>query len=189
MQTTLEPKTNHCLYIVLSRPRTMVAALVALYTRDLYTHSSIALDGSIATMYTFSRKWRYYPFYGGFVSERFGGGLLKRFKELQGAVISISVTKDQYERARQLILHMNDNKKRYKYDFLGFFGNVFRVGVNNNTRFTCSKFVAFVLQECGIAEFDQPLNLVRPQSLLDFRSNVVFEGDLKKYFQKTQISC
>ena len=132
MQTILEPSATYdngsqSLYIVLSRPRTMVAALVGIFTSDLYTHSSISLDSSITTMYTFSRKWRYYPFYGGFVSERFGGGLLKRFKELQGAVLSVNVTQAQYELAKQLILHMDENQKRYKYYFLCFFGKIFRV--------------------------------------------------------------
>lgn len=196
MQTTLENFTpftydseSQNLYIVLSRPRTMVAALVGLFTSDLYTHSSISLDGSIDIMYSFSRKWKYYPFYGGFVCEQFGGGLLKRFKNLPGTVICIKVTPEQYERAKQMILHMKENQKRYKYDYLGFFGNVFSFGVNSNKRFTCSKFVAFLLQECGVKKFDLPLNLVRPQSLLSCEGSIVFEGDLKKYFLKSQIRC
>lgn len=169
------------LYIVLSRPRTIVAALVGLFTHDLYTHSSVALDSSIGTMYSFSRRWRYYPFYGGFVSERFSGGMLKRFKELPGVVICINVSKTQYEIAKQLILEMKENQKRYKYDYLGFFGNVFSFGVNNSTRFTCSKFIAYMLQECGVTKFDRPLNLVRPQCLLSYGDNIIYEGDLKKY--------
>ncbi len=172
---------QHYIYIVLSRPRSVVANVIQAYTKDTYTHSAISFDPALLEMYSFTRKWSYYPFLGRLNNERFDVGLLKRCPTLPGLVIKLSITKDKYEKAKSLVERMISEKKLYKYDMKGFFGNLFNYSIENETRFTCSKFVAFILRECEVAEFSGGLNLIRPQMLLSLKGEVVFQGDLKVY--------
>lgn len=172
---------NYCVYVVLSRPRSIIARIIRIYTRDTYTHAAISFCSTLSEMYSFSRKWSYYPFLGRLSCERFDAGFLKRCHRLPGLVIKITLTPEAYEKAVRLVGLMLSQKERYKYDMRGFLGNIFKIGVDNRYRFTCSKFVAYILRECGIAEFKQALSLIRPQTLATLQGDVIYQGDLKQY--------
>ncbi|NLK38870.1 MAG: hypothetical protein GX303_01300 [Clostridiales bacterium] len=179
---------EYCLYVVLSRPRSIVAKIIQFYTRDTYTHAAISFCSCLSEMYSFSRKWSYYPFLGRLSCERFDSGFLKRCQYLPGLVIKISLTRDEYEKAKRLVNIMFSQKKLYKYDMRGFFGNIFNISINSKNRFTCSKFVAYILHESGIANFNQSLSLIRPQTLANIKGDVIYKGDLKKYAKVTSRS-
>lgn len=177
--------TGYCIYLVLSRPPSIVAKAIRVYTRDTYTHASISFDSSLSEMYTFSRKYSYYPFWGSLNCERFNSGFFKRCQHLPGIVIRVAMTACEYDKAKRLVADMFKKKQHYKYDMKGFFGNIFNFSIDSNTKFTCSKFVAYILRECGAAQFDLALSLVRPQTLTSVSGDIIYQGDLKKYCDKT----
>lgn len=57
------------IYLVLTHTGTMLSRLIKTFTKDEFTHSSIALDIDLKQLYSFGRLNPYNPFVGGFVHE------------------------------------------------------------------------------------------------------------------------
>ena len=172
---------NPSIYIVLTRSKSIAAKAVEIYKHDEFTHAAISLDSGLKTLYSFGRKWVRFPFIGCFCNEVLDKGFYATHETLPGVIIRLDITKAQYRRALKIISQFIKNKDAYKYNFLGFFGNVLGLEFKSEYRYTCSEFVAFVLQQSGIVEFDTPLNLIRPQQLANIKGHVIYKGDLKQY--------
>jgi hypothetical protein len=131
-------------------------------------------------MYSFSRKHVHNPFIGIFRQEEMNEGLYKNQKSVPGLIMEVEVSRQQYFKARKIIEHFVLNDKTYKYNYMGLLHSLLNKSVSYNDRFLCSEFVYYILNECGVADLNISRNLVRPQNLLDLKSNIVFIGDLKR---------
>ena len=96
-------------YIILTHTGTALSRIIKYYTKDEFTHSSIALDADLNEMYSFGRINPYNPFWGSFVHEYINKGTFKRFKKTRAEVYSILVTDEQYEKAKKVITYFNKN--------------------------------------------------------------------------------
>ncbi len=168
------------LYIVLTRTNSIVSHLIHLVTHDQYTHAALALDRDLQEMYSFGRKYTYYPFIGRFKHERLEEGLYRRSKKLPGIVLELEVTEDQYRQARSLIQQFIANRGRYKYNCRGLVYGLLNKPTKRDDRFLCSQFVYHVLHASGIVDFGVPANLVKPVDFLKLPVRVVYQGDLKQ---------
>lgn len=168
------------LYIVLTRTNSIVSYLIHLVTHDQYTHAALALDRDLQEMYSFGRKYTYYPFIGRFKHERLEEGLYRRSKKLPGIVLELEVTEDQYRQARSLIQQFIANRGRYKYNCRGLVYGLLNKPTKRDDRFLCSQFVYHVLHDSGIVDFGVPANLVKPVDFLKLPVRVVYQGDLKQ---------
>lgn len=166
-------------YIVLSRPRTVVSDLIYLVTKDTYTHAAISFDKELRTMYSFGRKYPYNPFYGRFKKEELDEGLYKRLDHLPGAVIELTVTQAQYDKAWELLSEFLTHPEKYKYNYLGLMDHLQERAVCRENRFVCSEFVYYILHNSGILDLGVSPNLVRPQTFLQVPGNLIYEGNLK----------
>ena len=173
---------NH-IYIVLTRTNTIVSRLIRLFMKDEYTHASIALDRDLRNMYSFGRKYIYNPFIGAFRREYIDKGVYKLQKAVPCIVLEVEVTEQQYQKAQSIINQFISNSHLYKYNYKGLIYNLFNIETYYDKRFLCSEFVYYVLNQSGIVDFNIPRNLVRPQSLLNVTSKIVFKGDLKSFGQ------
>jgi len=172
---------KYYLYIVLTRPKTVISKLIQLFKKDEYTHASISLNKGLDEMYSFARKYTHNPFIGIFKRENINKGLYKVHKVLPGLIMEVEVSKEQYEKVQELIESFIANSQRYKYNYKGLLYSVFnKEAANNDYRFMCSEFVYYLLKESQITDFHIPRNLVRPQSLLNIRNRIIFKGNLKE---------
>ena len=87
------------IYIILTHTGTILSTIIKYYTKDEFSHVSIALDADLEEMYSFGRLHPYNPFLGSFVHESIKKGTFKRFKNTKAKVYSLFVTDDQYEKA------------------------------------------------------------------------------------------
>jgi hypothetical protein len=168
------------LYVVLTRTNTVISRLIKHFTKDEYTHASISFDKELNNMYSFARRNTYNPFIGRFKKEDINEGLYKFCDTLPGAIIEIEVSKEQYEKANELLDHFILNSSLYKYNYKGLWYNLLNKPITNDHRFLCSEFVYHILKESSIADFKISRNLVRPQSLLDLEGTIVYKGNLKE---------
>ena len=68
------------IYIALMHTGTLLSNIIKCYTKDEFSHISIALDSELKEMYSFGRLHAYNPFWGSFVHEELNKGTYKRFK-------------------------------------------------------------------------------------------------------------
>ena len=85
------------IYIVLTHTGTNLSKIIKYYTKNEFSHVSIALDKELKQMYSFGRLNPYNPFWAGFVHEEINKGTFKRFEKTLAQIYSLDVTDNQYK--------------------------------------------------------------------------------------------
>lgn len=174
--------TEKRVYILLTDTGTVFTKLIKLYTKKPYNHASISFDSELSEVYSFGRKTANNPFVGGFVKEDIRKGL---FKQADCAIYSFTVSEVQMQKISRYIKEIEAQKENYRYNFLGLFGFILNKPIKRNKAFFCSQFVASVLKECNIIDFEKSPSLIAPNDLqkrAEFQ--FVYEGKLKTYHNK-----
>lgn len=173
------------LYIVLTHTGTALSTIIKCYTKDEFSHVSIALDADLEEMYSFGRLNPYNPFWGSFVHEYINKGTFKRFKNTRAEVYSIFVTDEQYEKARKTIAYFNNNKQKYKFNLLGLACVSINKKVIRKNTFYCAEFVEHILRVAGVSEVNELPKIIRPENFKQLQGiRLEYEGLLRKYKKK-----
>ncbi|WP_067842951.1 hypothetical protein [Amphibacillus sediminis] len=173
------------LYISLIKTKSPIGRLITLIKRDEVTHAAISLDKKLYTLHGFGRRSNWIPIIAGFRKETYSAGYYGRLKTLPGIVLEMDVTEAQYNKVAQIVSSFAQNQNKYHYSITKLISNLFNKEIQSTSSFICSEFVAYVLEKAGIMHFTTPLNLVRPQILLqELRKRQaipVYQGDMKHY--------
>ncbi len=172
------------IYIILSHTGTVLSNIIKSYTKDEFSHISIALDADLTQMYSFGRLNPYNPFWGGFVHEELNKGTFKRFKKTRANVYSFFVEDEQYEKIKQRINYFNTNKEKYRFNVIGLFFVSINKQVRRKNSFYCAEFVRHVLRFSGVPTNHLPA-IIRPENFKDIEGlHLEYQGLLKKYKKK-----
>lgn len=166
------------IYIVITKTNTVFAKLIRVFSGDQYNHVSIALDKSLKTMYSFGRVHVTNPFIGGLVNETPENPLLKNAKV---CVMSIDVTKEQYQYIQQKITEMYQKKEVYQYNFWGVVFAAFGLHITRKNHFYCSEFVLKLICKSGINSPWKENDIVRPEEFSLLQHQQVYQGSFSKY--------
>ena len=168
------------IYIILTHTGTMLSRIIKGYTRDEYSHVSVALDSELKEMYSFGRLHPYNPFITGFVHEYIDKGTFKRFKKTMTRVIELEISEEQYFKLRELIEKMQIQKEKYKFNLLGLFAVGFNIKRKKENYFYCAEFVKYAFEESDI-HMDLP-ELIKPESFKKMHiGKEVYTGLLRDY--------
>ena len=167
------------IYIVLTQTYTTIARIIKSITKDKYSHASISLDIKCNNMYSFGRKYIYYPFYGIFLKEDLRKGLFIRNKNALVVIYEIKVTKKQYNKIKDKIKEIELNNKGY--NIIGLLLAHFRVKLHRR-KYYCSEFVYEVLSNKEIEIYNKENTLFKPEELITNNRFVkIFEGKIRDY--------
>ena len=173
------------IYIILTHTGTILSNIIRLWTKDEFSHISIALDADLEEMYSFGRLNPYNPFWGSFVHEHINKGTFKRFKNTRAEVHSIFVTDEQYEKAKKIIKHFGNNKQKYKFNILGLACVSINKKITRKNTFYCAEFVKHILKVSGITEVNELPQIIRPENFKELQGmRLEYEGLLRKYKKK-----
>ena len=168
------------IYIVLTHTGTMLSKIIKSYTKDEFSHVSIALDNELKEMYSFGRLHPYNPFGGGFVHEYIDKGTFKRFYKTIARVYSICVTDEQYENIKNNIKQIERNKEEYKFNVIGLFAAGFHKKIGKEKSFYCAEFVKYVVEKANI-NISLP-RVIKPEDFKNVEGlQEVYSGFLRKY--------
>ena len=168
------------IYILLTDTGTILTRLIKSYTKKPYNHASIAFDVDLTEVYSFGRKTANNPFIGGFVREDIHSVL---FSQADCAIYSLTITNNEFQKMYQYIQDIASKRETYRYNFVGLLGVIFKKPIKRKNAFFCSQFVASVLKESKITDYEEDdLYLVKPSDLIHSANfQMVFEGRLKDY--------
>ena len=173
------------IYIILTHTGTILSTIIRYYTKDEFSHISIALDADLEQMYSFGRLNPYNPFWGSFVHEYIDKGTFKRFKKTRAEVYSMFVTDEQYEKAQKIIRYFNNNKEKYKFNILGLACVSINKRIIRKNTFYCAEFVRHVLKMSGVTEVNELPEIIRPENFKELQNmRLEYQGLLKKYKKK-----
>ena len=176
------------IYIALMHTGTLLSNIIKCYTKDEFSHISIALDSELKEMYSFGRLHAYNPFWGSFVHEELNKGTYKRFKNTKTEVYSLVVTDEQYEKIKKVINYFKENKQKYRFNFIGLACVGINKRIKRKNRFYCAEFVKHIMKVSGISVNDLP-ELIRPENFKKLQGlKLEYKGLLRKYNKKQKIN-
>lgn len=169
------------IYIVLTHTGTLLSNIIKGYTKNEYSHISIALDEELNDIYSFGRVNPYVAFVGGFVKESLTEGTFKRFKKTETSVYELEVTNKQYKKIKSKAEQMLKHKKEYKFNILGLFFVAINKKVKKPNTFYCAEFVRYILENADIDTGYLP-EIIKPEDFKKLKNiNFIYKGKLRKY--------
>lgn len=176
---------NRMIYFLFTDTGTYLAKMINFCTKSTLNHVSISFDEELKEVYSFGRKRPNNPFIGGFVKEDIHSDFLKHS---QCAVYRSHLTEEEYQTILQNIKAIESNQDKYRYNFVGLFGVLFKVRLYRKNAYFCSQFVATVLKDVKKFQFHKPNCFITP---MDIRQNhvlqLIYYGKLKDYQSKSMI--
>ncbi|CQR46088.1 hypothetical protein BN1058_00335 [Paraliobacillus sp. PM-2] len=172
----MEKKT---IYLLFLDTGTFLTKIINVFTNSTLNHASIALDQSLTHVYSFGRKRPKNPFIGGFVRENLQSAF---FQKSECAIYRLQISEVEYQLLEQRINIMETQKHLYRYNTLGLFGVMLNKELQRENAYFCSQFVATMLTECGVHQYDKPACLIRPQDLREWHElELIYQGSLCNY--------
>ncbi len=169
------------IHIVLTATGTLFSRCIGLYTKERYNHVSLCLDSKIHEFYSFGRKIRWFPLYGGFVIEHTDSGMYKAFGNTMCAIYRLDIEDHKFDQLEQAVSQFIMNKNMYGYNILGLFGVMMNRPMKRRNKYFCTQFVATMLYENGIFDFGKDMSLVTPQDFYEIPDLIpVYEGKLSE---------
>ncbi len=164
-------------YLVLTDTRSGIAKAIRAVTKDKYAHASISLDDKCNNMYSFGRKYRYFPFYGIFQKEKLNKGLFKN-KNASISIYEIDVTDEQFDNIVKKIKKVK--KTNTGYNIMGLLLAYYRVKLHRN-KYYCSEFVYEVLSSKGVNIYKKNRIRFKPVELIDKNFKKIYEGKISDF--------
>ena len=174
------------IYIVLTHTGTILSKVIKEFTKDEFSHVSIALDIELKEMYSFGRLNPYNPFWAGFVHEYIDKGTFKRFYKTRAKVYSLEITNEQYKFIKNTIEEINNNKENYKFNIIGLFAAGFHKKIKKQKSFYCAEFVKYVMEKADI-KTDLP-DIVKPEDFKNMNELQEIYGGLLRKYQSPKIN-
>lgn len=177
------------IYIILTFTGTALSRLIKYYTKDEFAHVSISLDSELKEMYSFGRLNPYNPFWGSFVHEGINKGTFKRFRKTKAEIYSLTITEEQYKRVQRIITYFNENKQKYRFNFIGLACVSIHKKIKRKNTFYCAEFVKHILKSSGITEVNELPELIKPEDFKKLKGiQLEYQGLLRKYKKKKYLN-
>lgn len=170
-------------FVILTKGHTILSSIIKKATKDEHSHASIAFDIKLETIYSFGTK-KISPREMGFVHTSYDSPIWGEIP----TEYDLYVTFIDYQGRAQInkaIAYFTANADKLKYHWAGLIKIFFHLKDNNQKKFICSRFVAALLGEGGVA-LGRDSSLYRPSQLRDIAdiSYVISGPDIRKYDYK-----
>ncbi len=170
---------NKKIYIVLTQTYTCIAWAIKIISGEKYSHASISLDNKCKNMYSFGRKYVYFPFYGVFEKEHLDKGLFAKNKNSLIAIYELNVNNEQYNQIKYKIKQIEKTNKGY--NIIGLLLALFKIKLHRN-KYYCSEFVYEVLSSDKVNIYDKNHVIFKPEDLVKNNNfNMIYEGKVKDF--------
>lgn len=168
------------IYIAFADTPGLFAALIRRFLKQRYIHVVIAADAMLSEAYSVGRRNPAIPFFSGFERED-KNKILHTFPGAFYRICELSCTAKQKQEIMER-LHM-DWRKRFHihYAIIGLPLIVMGIPFCLKNKYTCSSYIAKLLQENGIVISGKHFSLVTPKDFLEYKQmRVIFEGALSE---------
>ena len=165
------------IYIVLTQTNSTISKMIKYFSCDKYSHISISFDKNCKKMYSFGRKYMYFPMIGVFKEENICKGLFIKKDNALISIYKIEVSNYVYHKIKKNIERIkNDNKG---YNIMGLLLAYYKVKLHRK-KYYCSEFVYEVLSKSDVINKDTII--FKPEDFIrEYNFDKVYEGFIKDY--------
>lgn len=168
------------IYIAFADTPGVFAWIIHTYLKQKYIHVVISMDAELKEAYSVGRRNPFIPVLAGFEKED-RKKICRAFPEADYMICSLEVSEEQKRRICEK-LH-SDYKNRYKYHYAlaGLAALVLEIPFYQKNHFTCSSYIAKLLEENGIRIANKHFSLVTPKDFYLYPDKRrIFEGKLNE---------
>lgn len=172
------------IYIAFADTPGFFAALIRRFLKQRYVHVIIASDPMLTEAYSVGRRNPAIPLFSGFERED-KNKILHTFPTAFYRICELSCTEEQKEKIMER-LHTDYQKRLHiHYAVIGLPFIAMGVPFYLKNRFTCSSYIARLLQEKGIFISEKHFSLVTPKDFLEYKKmRVIYEGALSEFVEQ-----
>ena len=168
------------IYIALVDTPGFFAALIRRFLGQRYIHVVLGFDARLGDAYSVGRRNPAIPVFAGFEKEE-RDRILHTFPTAFYRICELECTAMQKKALWERM--QKDHRRRFRihYAVLGLPFIMMNIPFYIYNQYTCSSYIARVLQESGIVHFDKHFSMVTPKDFYAYRNmRVVFEGELSE---------
>lgn len=174
------------LYIALVDTPGFFAMLIRKTIKIDYIHVVLSLDENLENAYSIGRRNPFIPYFSGFEREDIHKINLA-FPTAKYKIYGISCTKEQKEAVAERLNDCYRNRFRYHYCILGLPFLLAGIPFYQKNHYTCSSFIARMLEENYILSFSRHFSLVTPKDFYEYeQEHILFEGALQNLCRRNR---
>lgn len=183
-QTNNDLVKTERIYLALVSTPGLFANVVRKTIKQDYVHVTLSLDADFKQAFSFGRRFPAIPYLAGFTRED-AAQIIGQFPGAKYRIISIPCTKRQKDMLYRDFKRYYENRYSYRYSILGLPFLLLNKPFYQKNHYTCSSFLAMLLDRRGIMSFDKHFSLVTPRDFYESLQNtVLFEGYFYEYLQR-----
>lgn len=169
------------IYIAFVDTTGIFARLIQKFLKQRYVHVVISADPMLEDAYSVGRRWPAIPVLAGFEKED-KQEILQVFPEAYYLVCAVKCTDMQKNRLMEQLHKDYHRRFRIHYAVCGLPFIVLGIPFFLKNQYTCSSYLARLLEENGILTFEKHFSLVTPRDFLE-RTDMekIFEGNLSEF--------
>lgn len=183
-QDAYRRKSMEKLYIGLVDTPGLFAWIIRRVIKQDYIHVVLGLDHDLEECYSVGRRHPAIPLMAGFEKEE-KHKIVRAFPAAKYLIYSIECTGEQKEMIRWQLAECYRNRYNYHYCIAGLPFILWKRAFYQKNHYTCSSFIAELLEQHGVLEFQKHFSLVTPKDFYELeQKEVIYEGSLRDICQK-----
>ena len=175
------------IYLALVDTPGIFAALIRLTIGIRYIHVVLAMDARLEEAYSVGRRNPAIPLLAGFEKEN-TFEIESVFPHARYKVVSLACTVEQKQKISRQLKTCYEQRYRYHYCILGLPFILLGKPFYQRNHFTCSSFIANILNQNGIHLFEKHFSLVTPRDFYELKNvKTIYEGTLYDFNRKSYV--
>lgn len=166
------------IYIAFVDTPGIFAGIIRRVIRQKYIHVVISMDPELEEAYSVGRRHPAIPLLAGFEKEE-KQKILKVFPQADYMICKVPCTEKQKMQIRTILRETMAERYSYHYAVLGLPFILLNRPFYQKNHYTCSSFIAKLLEETEVWQWEKHFSLVTPKDFMEqFGERKIFEGGL-----------
>ena len=186
VKSVREEKVMAEIYIAFADTPGFFAGIIRRVIRQKYIHVALSLDPMLRETYSIGRRHPSVPLIAGFEKED-KKKILRAFPDADYMICSISCTEEQKKYIERELRQAMRERFRYHYAVIGLPFILMGKPFYQKNHFTCSSYIAKLLEEAGVCRWDRHFSLITPKDFYEYREKQkIYEGPLSRLAEMDQ---
>lgn len=166
------------IYLAMVDTPGLFASLVRCVLKQRYIHVVISMDRNLEEAYSVGRRNPFIPLLAGFEREN-KRKIYRAFPTAYYKVYELTCSQEQKNRIQERLRKDYHRRFHYHYAILGLFFILLDCPFYQKNHYTCSSYIARLLEENQIIIAKKHFSLVTPKDFYEYKEGkIIFEGPL-----------
>lgn len=172
------------IYIAFVDTPGIFAGIIRRVIRQKYIHVAISLDPYLEETYSIGRRFPSVPLIAGFTREK-KEAVLHAFPDADYMICRMECTVQQKQYIEQELNMAMERRYHYHYAVAGLPFILMNVPFYQKNHYTCSSYLARLLEDAGICRWEKHFSLVTPRDFMEYKEKKkIYEGSLREFVRQ-----